>query len=112
MSGFGLLSPQSLPLQLWTAFTFPTAPSWIICTTLLWTGCEWIWMPIWETILASFAAICSARHSCNVCVSGFCVYTCLPALIARIVGQACMWSGADTFTESNFSLSNISRQSV
>ena len=65
------MSPQSLPLQLWTSFTLPIAPAWIVATTVLWTGCEWIWMPICETIFRSFATSASLRASWIDCASGF-----------------------------------------
>ena len=38
-------------------------------------------------VAAARAAVVRARHSCNVCVSGFWTYTCLPALIAAIAAR-------------------------
>ena len=47
------------------------APCWMIATTCLCTGCEWIWMPIWVTTFFSRATRATWRASKIVCVSGF-----------------------------------------
>ena len=62
-SGRGFLSPQCLPLQLWTSLTLPMAPARIVATIVRWIDEEWSWMPIWVTSFFSRATAATCRAS-------------------------------------------------